>query len=374
MSSDDVPVNLAVPKTDATLTVRVIKSFEYRTEKSLILHHVNLETTTVGQLKETRYKPWLSVVAIQTQPAWKPYRNVALDTIKLYTKAHGAKTTNLIINLDHDEWIFEDDSKTLAEMGLENESEVSFFNRQLYEDFKQHPDTRAADAQPPYLLFGLHNLFHLGLHNALLMEAQREDLPRISVETLDDWRRIKRNYTIAALTALDEQLSGSSSTEDREALLAHLHRFIDKTFEMARPNVRVNGQNLEEINEDEEDMEPFDEGFDRHIWSLSDQSLRWDLQIAKERRTKPEEIEKQMRELLASQAELDAEEAAAMAEVAEENVQVEEDLPADMHQRIEDIASQTFAIVEELKQAVPVQLERSERVKTVAAEINNLKL
>ena len=72
-------------------------------------------------------------------------------------------------------------------------------------------------------------------------------------------------------------------------------------------------------------MEPFDEGFDRHIWSLSDQSLRWDLQIAKERRTKPEEIEKQMRELLASQAELDAEEAAAMAEVTEENVQVEED-------------------------------------------------
>lgn len=49
----DIPVNLAVPKTDATLTVRVIKSFEFRTEKSLVLHHLNLETTTVGQLKET---------------------------------------------------------------------------------------------------------------------------------------------------------------------------------------------------------------------------------------------------------------------------------------------------------------------------------
>ncbi|CDO74860.1 hypothetical protein BN946_scf185004.g10 [Trametes cinnabarina] len=205
------------------------------------------------------------------------------------------------------------------------------------------------------------------------MEAQREDLPRISVETLDDWRRIKRNYTIAALTALDEQLSGSSSSEDREALLAHLHRFIDKTFEMARPNVRVNGQNLEDINEDEEDMEPFDEGFDRHIWSLSDQSLRWDLQIAKERRTKPEEIEKQMRDLLASQAELDAEEAAVLDEVGEEDVQVEEYIPADAQQRLEEVASQTFAIVEELKQAVPVQIERSERVKTVADEIKAMK-
>lgn len=55
-------------------------------------------------------------------------------------------------------------------------------------------------------------------------EAQREDLPRISCETLDDWRRIKRNYTIAALTALDEQLSGNNSPADREALLAHLHK------------------------------------------------------------------------------------------------------------------------------------------------------
>lgn len=56
--------------------------------------------------------------------------------MKLYTKAHGAKvghtplnfftaspltatqTTNLIINLDHDEWILDDDSKTLADSGL----------------------------------------------------------------------------------------------------------------------------------------------------------------------------------------------------------------------------------------------------------------
>ena len=73
------------------------------------------------------------------------------------------------------------------------------------------------------------------------------------------------------------------------------------------------------------DTEPFDEGFDRHIWSLSDQSLRWDLQIAKERRTKPGEIEKQTKELLASQQELDAEEAAALEDVADEQVQAREE-------------------------------------------------
>lgn len=47
----DVLTNLAKPLTSATLTLRIIKSFEYRTEKSLVLHDINLETTTVGDLK-----------------------------------------------------------------------------------------------------------------------------------------------------------------------------------------------------------------------------------------------------------------------------------------------------------------------------------
>lgn len=40
------------PTTDAVLTVRVIKSFEFRTQKSLVLKGVNLETETVGGLME----------------------------------------------------------------------------------------------------------------------------------------------------------------------------------------------------------------------------------------------------------------------------------------------------------------------------------
>jgi hypothetical protein len=99
----DTLTSQTLPKTSATLTVRIIKSFTYRTEKSLVLHDVNLVETTVGQLKEragqgvyAHYSPWynscnLCVEAVQTQPGWKPYKNVQLDTMKLYTKAHGAK-------------------------------------------------------------------------------------------------------------------------------------------------------------------------------------------------------------------------------------------------------------------------------------------
>lgn len=40
------------PTTDAVLTVRVIKSFEFRTQKSLVLKGINLEEMTVGGLME----------------------------------------------------------------------------------------------------------------------------------------------------------------------------------------------------------------------------------------------------------------------------------------------------------------------------------
>lgn len=88
--------NLARPKTSAIITVRVIKSLEFRTERSLVLRDINLETTTIGNLKTimrdgdspttcttrahslTHPVPCPVVqIAIQTQPGWKPYRSTS---------------------------------------------------------------------------------------------------------------------------------------------------------------------------------------------------------------------------------------------------------------------------------------------------------
>ncbi|BEI82579.1 hypothetical protein CcaverHIS002_0304470 [Cutaneotrichosporon cavernicola] len=124
------------PVTSAVLTVRIIKNFPFRTAKNLVLRDVDLTTTTVGQLMD-RCRD-----AIKSQVGFKHYRTVALDTIKKYTVAHGHKSQNLIINLDNDEWILSDLDQTLADAGCENETELSFFNRQAYDEFKAHPETR----------------------------------------------------------------------------------------------------------------------------------------------------------------------------------------------------------------------------------------
>ena len=54
-NADDPSQPLATtlrPLTSATLTVRIIKSFEFRTTKSLVIKEVDLERVTVGRLME----------------------------------------------------------------------------------------------------------------------------------------------------------------------------------------------------------------------------------------------------------------------------------------------------------------------------------
>ncbi|KAL2917586.1 hypothetical protein HK105_202872 [Polyrhizophydium stewartii] len=159
------------------LTVRVIKSFEYRTAKNLVLHNVSpdmlvselkaLATETGCTLKTCSREllalrscpagQWALAAAlltlghvaaaadvakeIKSSAAFRPYHNSTFDCLKLYFNAHGAKTQNLIINLDHDEYIM-DDAKTLRDYGVQNETELSFFQRAAYDSYKAHPETK----------------------------------------------------------------------------------------------------------------------------------------------------------------------------------------------------------------------------------------
>lgn len=151
--SDNKQTNTSRPLTDAVITVRIIKSFEFRSMKAYVLKNIDLTTTTISQLED------LCRNEVRTSSGFRAFRSYAdkLDTLKLYTRAHGSKTTNLIINLDHDDWVLEDrnlgkltkeggerrkEDTTLAEIGVENETELSFFNKQAYEEFLAHPNTK----------------------------------------------------------------------------------------------------------------------------------------------------------------------------------------------------------------------------------------
>lgn len=52
----------------------------------------------------------------------------------------------------------------------------------------------------------------------------REDLPKVSIEAEQDWRRIQQNLSAALLARLDTELETHGETGDKDALLPHAHQ------------------------------------------------------------------------------------------------------------------------------------------------------
>lgn len=50
----------------------------------------------------------------------------------------------------------------------------------------------------------------------------QSDLLRVTIDSAQDWERIKANYASAALAVLDEQLVGTSSKVRKDVLAKHL--------------------------------------------------------------------------------------------------------------------------------------------------------
>ncbi|KAJ3742014.1 hypothetical protein DFH05DRAFT_1527722 [Lentinula detonsa] len=189
------------------------------------------------------------------------------------------------------------------------------------------------------------------------MSASKEDL-RVSIETMSDWSRVKANYAQAASSSLAKELTARNLSES-SSLSQHLDQFIQNTFRLVQPNLRVNGQSFNERGED--DIEPFDESLDRHVWSLHDQRLGLQKTIAVIRRIEASKIEKMMLSSLEQYHKLDA--------LESELEDLPEDLPEDLTMDVDDTAGETAAWAQELSQSIPNQTERTTRLQNVTAEL-----
>jgi len=195
--------------------------------------------------------------------------------------------------------------------------------------------------------------------------AAREEVQRVSIDTVSDWKRIRSNFSSAAFDALDEILETSDSSIDKDTLLPHIDQFIQRTFEIARANVRVNGRNLDEIPEAEEDSETFDEGLDRRIWSLSEQCMQWDVDVSKKRRERPLEVERLMKDLLSRSNEDEA---------MEEDTEVDINEGALIPPHLDSLAVETNNTCEELHHVVPIHSQRLETLLNTQNELRKSKI
>ncbi|EMR08699.1 hypothetical protein PNEG_02877 [Pneumocystis murina B123] len=115
----------------AILTIRLIRSFTYRVIKYLVLCEINLEKTTVKDLQTLIFNE------IYKNPEYKAYQLPKFDTLKIYVHSQSAKTSNRIINLDHDEWIL-DPCMTLERCGRMKQNYLSLIDQNM-NSLKQIP-------------------------------------------------------------------------------------------------------------------------------------------------------------------------------------------------------------------------------------------
>lgn len=117
-----------------TITVRLVRSLEYRSIKNVVIKSIPTSTTVRELIEEIRKEIHTSI----TLPV--PFKNSDYDTIKIYTFAHGQKPNNTAINLEEDDkYILSNLDSKLEECGIKNETELSYFNLAAYKKFKLNP-------------------------------------------------------------------------------------------------------------------------------------------------------------------------------------------------------------------------------------------
>ncbi|KAH9056620.1 hypothetical protein EDB87DRAFT_1196592 [Lactarius vividus] len=203
------------------------------------------------------------------------------------------------------------------------------------------------------------------------MDESREEIPRISIDSLRDWHKMKSNFGNAVLELFDQGVRQNGLESERASFLPYLQQFINTTFEKAEPNVRINGKNFEEVKDGDDEVEPFDEALDRETWSLYNEHLQWDLELATKRRRRPQEVADLLENLFKAQE-------AAMGEL-DEPAEEEEDhldpslLDETMLAETGDTFSNVVGLSEGLSQTVKTQRDRVGRLKEAEEEVNAIK-
>ncbi|XP_059085194.1 UPF0538 protein C2orf76 homolog [Tigriopus californicus] len=123
--------------------VRLIRSFQHRNIRHLVLKDVDWSQTVerfmVRVLEHIKTAPGLP----------PPFRKFDYDCMKIEHQAHGAKTSDPVINRSEDDLLILKPDQTLAEGGVKHETEIALFKRADYMAYQAHPDINLVHTMNP---------------------------------------------------------------------------------------------------------------------------------------------------------------------------------------------------------------------------------
>ncbi|CAF1091436.1 unnamed protein product [Rotaria sp. Silwood1] len=118
-----------------TLSIRLIRSFEHRNIRHLILRSID----SSGQMTGNELKQRI-LTMLPTEKLPPPFKSFAFDTLKIEHYPHQAKSNDVVIRRDGDERLIIEDDKHLCDYNIVDGTDIAFFKRSDYELYKQNPD------------------------------------------------------------------------------------------------------------------------------------------------------------------------------------------------------------------------------------------
>ncbi|KAJ8024457.1 UPF0538 protein C2orf76-like [Holothuria leucospilota] len=132
-------VDTAASSGSLVIPIRLIRSFEYRN-----IQHIVMKDVSPHMLG----REFLDVVLtdVKTRSGLPPpFKKFQYDTVKIEHKAHGAKTSDPVINTEKDEVLLVQLDKSLSENGI---GDIHLLQRQALEDSINSGPFR--EAQSPF--------------------------------------------------------------------------------------------------------------------------------------------------------------------------------------------------------------------------------
>ncbi|XP_028390864.1 UPF0538 protein C2orf76 homolog [Dendronephthya gigantea] len=120
----------------ATVTVRLVRSFEYRNMKAIVLRDVDLDISI------EEFKVLITAEIKKSSILPPPFKTFAYDTLKIEYKAHGSKTSDPLINTTDDDKLMLNPEKSLRKNGIEHETEISYFKKEDYLKYKANKEIK----------------------------------------------------------------------------------------------------------------------------------------------------------------------------------------------------------------------------------------
>ncbi len=117
---------------EVIVSIRLIRSFEHRNLRFLVLRGVNLEWTTEEFMEKIRAE-------ISTSSLPPPFKKFDYDCLKIEHQAHGAKTNDPVISCDNDDSLILKPNQKIDDRGVKHETAVSFFR---LDDYKAYVATK----------------------------------------------------------------------------------------------------------------------------------------------------------------------------------------------------------------------------------------